>query len=266
MTFAPKTQYEPISALYNSLSALPQMQLENAMITTALGDCTNQTVLDLGGGSGLHARKAVTAGAARVDCLDISPAMLELGKQIETELEREGAINWHVADATQALDHLPLLEGGYDVILACWVFDHATTPDELHAMWRNAAKWCKPGGRMVNIRVTRPDSPNLRRPGKYGVYVEGLVEIAGGVKYEVCWDVEPGFRHEATTMAVSASLDGEVHKRHGFGGLRVLRPEEMEVVQQDLEFWGDFVREGMWTVLTLRREGGWAGGNIDVVL
>jgi SAM-dependent methyltransferase len=51
-----------------------------------LGDCTGLKVLDVGGGSGLHARKAIDAGATVVDVVDISPEMMRAGQEIETSL------------------------------------------------------------------------------------------------------------------------------------------------------------------------------------
>lgn len=45
-------------------------------------------MLDLGGGSGLHARQAVDRGATHVDIVDVSPAMLEEGKSTSARLGR----------------------------------------------------------------------------------------------------------------------------------------------------------------------------------
>jgi ubiquinone/menaquinone biosynthesis C-methylase UbiE len=85
------------------------------------------TILDLGGGNGQYARNAVDLGAELVDVLDISPAMLALGIEAEEKMGREGKIRWFEADATKALHRLPLIPGGYDVVMCNWLFDHATT-------------------------------------------------------------------------------------------------------------------------------------------
>lgn len=131
MATAPKTQYvesvaEGYAAAYNSL---PLAVLEREMLSKAIGDCAGMTVLDLGGGNGQYARKAVELGAAQVDVIDISPAMLELGQQIETSSGRDSKIRWFEGDATKTLQHLPLLPESYDVVMCNWVFDHASNEE-----------------------------------------------------------------------------------------------------------------------------------------
>ncbi|KAK4546287.1 hypothetical protein LTR36_001964 [Oleoguttula mirabilis] len=93
-------------------------QIEDQLMTTALGDCTGLKILDMGGGSGLHARKAVDAGAEVVDVVDISPSALHVGQELEGQLDREDKIRWHIGDATKPFDHLPLEKAGYDVVIA----------------------------------------------------------------------------------------------------------------------------------------------------
>jgi SAM-dependent methyltransferase len=83
--------------------------------------------LRLGGGEGQYARKAIELGAELVDFLEISTAMLALGIEAEAKIGREGMIRWFEADATKALDNIPLIPGGYDVVMCNWLFDHATT-------------------------------------------------------------------------------------------------------------------------------------------
>jgi SAM-dependent methyltransferase len=112
---------------YASYDQLPLAKLEAELVAKAIGDCAGLTVLDLGGGEGQYARKAIELGAELVDVLDISPAMLALGIEAEAKIGREGKIRWFEADATKALDRVPLIPGGYDVVMCNWLFDHATT-------------------------------------------------------------------------------------------------------------------------------------------
>ena len=53
--------------------------------------------------------------------------MLALGIEAEEKLGREGRIRWFEADATKTLDRVPLVPGGYDIVMCNWLFDHATT-------------------------------------------------------------------------------------------------------------------------------------------
>jgi SAM-dependent methyltransferase len=129
MATAPKTQYESVATGYASYDHLPVARLETELVTKAIGDCTGLTILDLGGGNGKYARKAIDLGAELVDVLDISPAMLALGIEIENKMDREGKIRWFEADATKALHRLPLIPGGYDIVMCNWLFDHATTDE-----------------------------------------------------------------------------------------------------------------------------------------
>lgn len=53
---------------------------EDKLIKSALGSCTGQSILDLSGGSGLHARQAPGAGAKSVDVSGLSPEVIAIGK------------------------------------------------------------------------------------------------------------------------------------------------------------------------------------------
>ena len=138
MTTAEEPQYDSIAQSYASYDSLPLAKLEHELVTKAIGDCTGLTVLDLGGGNGQYARKAIELGAELVDVVDISPAMLEVGIEIEQKLGREGKIRWFEADASKAMHHLPLMPEGYDVVMCNWLFDHAETDEAStleHTLW-----------------------------------------------------------------------------------------------------------------------------------
>ncbi|KAK5131987.1 hypothetical protein LTR08_000407 [Meristemomyces frigidus] len=253
MATAEKTQYEAVATQYNSLEDLPHAQLEKQLVTAAIGDCTNLKVLDIGGGSGLHARKAVDAGATVVDVVDVSPSMLQVGQAIEARLGRPDKIRWHVGDATQAFSHLPLESGGYDVVMANWVFDHATTRAELHDMWANVCAHIKPRGKLVNIRVTNFRSPVVTS-GKYGVHFEDVEEIPGGARYTVHYHTQPPFSHEGTSMEESYSLSAGLAEKYGFEDMLVLPPAETEVAKSDPEFYQMMVEDPNYVVLTARKK------------
>lgn len=122
-------------------------------------------------------------------------------------------------------------------------------------MWASAAEWCRPGGRLVNVGVTGFGSLAVRAPGKYGVYIKNVEEIEGGVRYSVCWNTDPEFEFECTTMLQSARLERGLHERFGFGDLKVFRPEDVGFVRDDPGFWKEFIEEPPWVVLTLRKLG-----------
>ena len=125
MDTSQSSQYDPIATRYADYASLPLAKLEQELVAKAIGNCTGLTLLDLGGGDGQYARKAIDLGAELVDVLDVSPGMLEAGIELEAKAGREGKIRWFEADATKALHHLPLMPEGYDIVMCNWVFDHA---------------------------------------------------------------------------------------------------------------------------------------------
>ncbi|KAF4626066.1 hypothetical protein G7Y89_g12096 [Cudoniella acicularis] len=258
MATASKTQYENFAPKYSSLETTPYYRLEAQLIQTALGDCTNLNVLDLGGGSGLHARDALQAGAAKVDVVDISPAMMKIGQDIEKQLGREGKISWHIADVSRPLSSLDLLEppGSYDVVMANWVIDHAATLDDLKGIWKNVALYLKPkGGRFLGIRVCGKGlRAEYMKVGRYGVKFKDIEEIPGGVRYQVGFSTEQDLvEFEATTMEESSALIDDVPRGLGIGDLKVVPSEDMDIVKGDREFWKEFLEEPFFVVVTGRK-------------
>lgn len=138
---------------YDAIDLLPMGKMHTGLGAYALGDCSAQTALDLGGGSGLHARTAIDQGATRVDVVDLSPGMMENGIKNEARLDRQDRIRWYEGDISKPLDKLPLDEG-YDVVMVNWTFDHAESLEALEAMWENTSKYTKPGGKLISIRMT----------------------------------------------------------------------------------------------------------------
>jgi hypothetical protein len=120
-------------------------------------------------------------------------------------------------------------------------------------MWRNASTQLKPGGKLINIRVTGSLTSAHMKSGKYGLTISDLTAIPGGVRYRVTVHIEPQFEFEGTTLEASASLSNEINHRNGLGDLEVLKPEDTEVVRNDEAFWEDFVREPFCAVLTARK-------------
>lgn len=95
--------------------------------------------------------------------------MLSIGKAIEVPPEHRNRIRWIEADCSKSLDDVPLqAPGTYDIVMANWLFEHATSVTNLEGMWRNIAHYLKPGGRFVGVRLGDPHAPDLVN-GKYGL-------------------------------------------------------------------------------------------------
>lgn len=237
-----KKDYDNSASIYNDYSLLPSGQLESQLIKLALGDCTGLSILDLGGGTGLHAREAIDLGASRVDVVDVSGEMLKIGQEIERSLGRESetTMRFFQADVSKPLSHLPLREGGYDVVMGNWIFSFADNMEVLEAMFRNIDTYLKPGGRFVGVRDADPWSPALES-GKYGGSCRWVERIPGGVKYLCVLHSSPPIEFEGACLEVIYSGSSDVYERFGLVDVKTVPYEEAEIVQKDPEFWKLFL-------------------------
>jgi toxoflavin synthase len=234
--------YNRFAAQYDAIEALPISSLYQQQVEHALGsDCRGLAVLDLGGGTGLHARKAVDRGARVVDVVDISPAMLEQGRAASKSLGRAyEAIRWWEGDMSRPLRRdphsLPLLKDGYDIVMVNWTFEHAENMEELETMWANAARFSKSGGKLISIRMANPWA---KTDGRYGVTLSNQERIPGGARYLYTNHIDPPFGATGTTM--EASWDFEQSKalatKYGYVDFERVPDEQLSIVKQDREFW-----------------------------
>lgn len=247
---AAKAEYERTAALYELIPDIPLGVIESQLLTHVFGDATGLTVLDLGGGSGNHAREAVDAGAALVDIVDISPDMLQHARDAEVALGRDDRVRCFEADCSQPFD-LPLREKQYDIVMANWLFDHAGTDEMLEGMWHNVATYLKPGGRFVGVRLERPfgDSTHLE---KYGVTLKDFKELPGGVSLTVCINGGNGvpFQIQIASREVSYNGSTVLHEKYGLKDVYAVPYEHADIVARDLPFWDEFLQNPFSVVIT----------------
>jgi len=244
-----RLDYDHSAAAYGDYGALPSGQLESELIKLALGDCANMTVLDLGGGTGVHAIEALDLGAAVVDLVDISPGMLEKARRSEALVGREDKIRFFEADVSRPLSHLPLREGGYDVVMGNWIFSFADSVDTLEGVFHNIINNLKTGGRFIGVRDADPTSPVLQT-GKYGGSCKWLKEIPGGFRYLCVLHTTPPIEFEGAALEVIYSGSTKIYERFGLTDVRVLPYEAAAVVQQNPEFWESFLERPCLAVMT----------------
>jgi ubiquinone/menaquinone biosynthesis C-methylase UbiE len=243
-----KQEYDSFAPEYNNqYSITPAATVEGQLIGLALGDLTGLTVLDVGGGSGLHAREAIDLGAAAVDIIDISPGMMKVAEDIEKSLGRN-VMRFFEADAAKPLSHLPLRPEGYDVVMANWVFDHTETREVLAAMFENVVGNLKTGGRFVGVRVANLHSENLRT-GKYGVTFKAFKPVPGGFKYSVVMHCTPPIEFDAATLDILRASSAEVYEQAGLTNVELVPFEAAEAVQKDAEFWKELVADPFFAVV-----------------
>lgn len=248
-----KQDYDTSAALYNDYVFLPSGRIEFELIEHALGDCTGLTILDLGGGTGLHARQAIELGATVVDVVDISPKMLQIGEKIEASLRgNDQKINYHEADVSKSLSHLPLRKGGYDIVMGNWIFSFADSFELLEGMFLNIVGNLKLGGRFIGVRDADPMSPILRT-GQYGASCKWIEEIPGGVKYLCVLHSMPPIEFEGASLEVIYSGSTELYEKFGLTDVQVVPYENVEVVKKDPEFWKEFLERPCLAVVTARK-------------
>ena len=232
--------YDTSAVSYNDYSSLPSGQLESQLIKLALGDCTGLTILDLGGGTGLHAREAMDLGADTVDIVDVSSGMLRVGQESENSLGRKNAIRFFEADVSKSLSHLPLHENGYDIVMANWIFSFADTMEVLEGMFHNIVSHLKPGGRFIGVRDADPWSPALKS-NKYGGSCSWIKEIPGGVKYLCVIHCTPPIEFEGASLEIIYSGSTEMYERFGLTNVAIVPYASAEVIQNNPEFWQLFL-------------------------
>jgi ubiquinone/menaquinone biosynthesis C-methylase UbiE len=243
-----KRDYDSLAANYDQYYAsITSSVLEGQLIGTALGDLTGLTVLDLGGGTGIHARRAIEQGAVAVDLVDVSPGMIKVAEDVEKSLGRN-IIRVFEADVAKPLSHLPLRPEGYDVVMANWVLDFAEASDVLEAMFRNVVDHLKNGGLFVGVRVANPYSANLET-GKYGVTYTRLQPFPGGVKYHVTIHCDPPLDFDAASLELLYSGSTEAYEKAGLANVEVVPFEEMRAVQDDPDYWKEFLEDPFFAVV-----------------
>ncbi|KAJ4175640.1 hypothetical protein NW759_017294 [Fusarium solani] len=178
--------------------------------------------------------------------------MMRAGQDIKTQLGRQGRIRWLEADVTRPLgEQLDFPQHGYDIVMANWVFDHATSMSDLKNMWENVAAGLKPGGKFIGVRAKSVRAEYMSY-GKYGVTFTEIEEISNGLKYEFGCVTQPPFSFEATSMESSYSLSDDIARELGLVDFQVCRLEDAEIVKSDLEFWGDYIKDPNFGVVMAR--------------
>lgn len=238
-----REDYDRAADAYDGYGEIPSGRLESDLIQLALGDCTDLFVLDLGGGTGRHARKALELGAAGVDVVDISVGMLNAGQR---QAERDNSsgnckLRFFEADVTQPLEHLPLLAEGYDVVMGNWIFSFAGSVVALESMFHNIRKHLKPGGRFIGVRDADPWSPVLQS-GKYGGICRDIRKIPGGVEYVCVLQSTPLVEFVGRCLETIYSGSKEMYEKFGLREVEIVPYRSTPVVQSDPDFWEEFLQ------------------------
>lgn len=166
--------YDHFAKEYQDSKLLPfRLYVEGPSLFALLGDLRGKSVLDLGCGDGIYARKLKEAGSATVVGVDVSKEMIALA--LEKEAAAKLGIRYEVCDARE-VDRI----GSFDVVLGSYLLNYAKSPADLSgyvdAIKRNLA----PGGRFVGINDNPANDP--KNYGKYRPY--GFVKATPAARKE----------------------------------------------------------------------------------
>ena len=189
-------EYDRLSRQYQRSKGLPfRVHSETPDHLALLGDVRGLDVLDLACGEGFYTRRIKQAGAARVEGVDLSSAMVELAR--DQEARDPKGIAYHVSPAEAFRSDRP-----FDVVAAAFLLNCAPDVDTLRAMTRGIADNLKPGGRFVATNSHLCDHPGA----DYSPYAMGTDipdPLADGAPYGITFLLDDGDEFSIVNYAYS---------------------------------------------------------------
>jgi len=138
-----KDGYDLWAAIYDE-DGNPLIAIEEPWVDRLLGDVHGLAVVDIGCGTGRHAIRLASAGAA-VHALDFSAAMLERARAKAQGLNI-------IFRAHDLAEPLPFASESFDRVVCGLVIDHIT---DLVGLFREMRRICRPSGFVV-VSVMHP--------------------------------------------------------------------------------------------------------------
>jgi SAM-dependent methyltransferase len=228
------TDYNTIATEYKRAKQQPwRMHVEHFTLFDLIGDLAGKSVLDLACGEGFYTRFLRRGGAARAVGVDVSEGMIALARA--EEARNPLGIDYVVQDARE-LD----LGETFDLVVAGYLLNYASTPDELLAMCRGIARSLRPGGRFVTVNNS-PEQPPAYFADcrKYG-FVKSLVgDLREGAAVEWRFFLEDGSSFDITNYYLSIATHERALRSAGLHGVRWQPPRLSPAgeAEHGKEFW-----------------------------
>jgi ubiquinone/menaquinone biosynthesis C-methylase UbiE len=239
------TDYDPIAELYKRSKQTPwRTEVECFTLLETIGAVDGLSALDIACGEGFYTRLLRHRGAARMTGVDLSEGMVALARKQEAEAPL--GIEYRVGDGA-ALD-LPEI---YDLVVAAYLLNYATTRAVLGAMCRSVARALKPGGRFVTVNsnpgLDFSTAPSYRQYGFETSVVGAWIEGA-----PVTWKffLEDG-TFEIENYGLSTAIHDDALREAGFRAVRWHAPRvspEGRLIHGDA-FWRTFLTAPPITIL-----------------
>lgn len=139
------TNYDPIAEQYKRSKQTPwRSHIECHTLMDTIGEVSGLRVLDVACGEGFYTRMLRHRGASHVTGVDLSEGMVALASKQEAQAPL--GVEYLVGDG-RALE----LERRYDLAVAAYLLNYATTRAELGEMCSSIARCLEPGGRFVTV-------------------------------------------------------------------------------------------------------------------
>jgi toxoflavin synthase len=239
------TNYDPIAEQYKRSKQQPwRTYIEAFGVLQLIGDPTGRSVLDMACGEGFYTRMVRQRGALRVTGVDLSEGMIQLARKQE-EAHRQG-IEYLVADARHFQP-----DGGYDLVMAAYLLNYASTREELQAMCNGIARCLKAGGRFVTVNgsasLNFAAAPSYR---KYGFETNVAGPWCEGAPITWRFFLEDG-SFEIENYHLDQAAHEAAFRAAGFREIRWHKPQlspEGEAAG-GRAFWADFLEQSPITLI-----------------
>ncbi len=230
------TNYDFIAEQYKRAKLQPwRAHVESFTLLGVIGDLTGKKVVDLACGEGFYSRILRGHGATSVTGVDLSERMIALARQ--QEAERPQGIRYRVGDGRNLQ-----LEEEHDLVVAAYLLNYATNPEELAAMFSSIVRCLKSGGRFVTINSNPacdfPAAPSFR---KYGFETRVPGAWREGAPFHWIFHLAEG-PLEIENYYLSVATHEEVCRSAGFRSIRWHPPRVSPQGQAAFD-------DGYWTEL-----------------
>jgi ubiquinone/menaquinone biosynthesis C-methylase UbiE len=175
-------------------------------------------------------------GAGQVVGVDISPRMIELASQKNTESAIQ--VKYLVGDVLKKEKY-----GSFDLVVASYLLNYAQTKEQLLDMCRTIALNLKPGGRFVSINNNSDQPPSSYATcKKYGFIktIAGPLKDGAAITYDF-------YREGQKFKIINYYLSRKIHEMAFKGaGLKSMQWEKIQVDPEGLRkfgraYWQDFL-------------------------
>lgn len=232
------TDYNLIAAEYKRSKQQPwRLHIEHHTLFEVIGDLKGKAVLDLACGEGFYSRFLKQNGASRVVGVDLSERMIELARKQESQ--NPLVVEYAVGDAKHFKPNEP-----FDLVVAGYLLNYASTPDELLAMSRAIARSLKPGCRFVTVNNNPEEPPeHFASSRKYGFVKSSSGELKDGTP--VVWTFFLGDgSFDITNYHLSVATHEQAFGTAGLGNVRWHQPRVSPQGRSEHgdEHWAEFLR------------------------